>query len=207
MKLTSILSKAVSLFLLQGFLCSPALPENEPAKSIVPLPKEVVVLKLPKNELKWKETLRVISPEYCTVERIPAAQEDKKWSELIGIQVFREAGVNKRTVSIDRIADAFKQETINRYPGNKVTWTQLRKTKSDLIYEWILHSQFKNTPPQHEIARLFLTDEGIHRIGFTRQHREMSEAERSKWIEIIEEDVSLEILEHAYEMEQTISIW
>jgi hypothetical protein len=171
------------------------------------LPKETAVLKLPKNELEWKEKTRKIEKGYWLVERMPADQSPKYWSDSIAIQIIKRNDMNKRTITIERAADIIKENLVNQYPGLRMRWGQFRISDSELYYEWIMDPKIKAVPSQHTIARVFLTDEGFHRIGIKRRFGKLSEDERMKWFGVLENDVSMESLCDAHAMKPAISIW
>lgn len=195
-------------FLFQALVCIWVFSSEKERRTqhMLSLPKEVAVLRLPKDEPFWKAIVRQEENDYCLVERIPINQDATKWSQKIGNEIYRE--INKKKVSIDQVADIIKTDLANHYPaGTTITWTILRKNASELLYEYVLNSKLKDIPSCHEIARVFLTNEGMYRVGYTRRFNEMSKNERAKWIEVLERDVFLESLGIAFEMEHAISIW
>lgn len=205
MKIQSMCLKSAYFFLFLIFLCSQAFSEINPFE-LFSLSRETFVLKLPEDNLNWKERNRVMTLDYYLVERIPVDQDPVKWCESIGIEMQREKSAIHRTITIDSIAETIKRDTARRLPGVNVTWNQLYKSRSELLYEMIIHSQHTDTPPSHEITRVFLTREEVHRIGFSRRYEEMSKAEREKWIEILQKNVSLECLANVSMTKGSISI-
>lgn len=77
------------------------------------------------------------------------------------------------------------------YLGKKVTCNILERNNSDIIYGWILHEPYKKIPPQHFIARAFLTDLGFHQIGFTQKHRQLTPNEKENWMKLFRESASV----------------
>src|SRR5262249_15211111 len=117
------------------------------------------------------------------VERIPSSQNPENWSELIGIQFFDLSLLEAKAIkSIEDFAKGLQKITINAYPNSKVSWRYIEKNQNDIIYEWVLHEPYKNIPLQHEIARIFLSQSGFHRIGYTRKGQEMNSSEREEWV-------------------------
>jgi len=152
-------------------------------------PAKTIVLKLSGYE-NWKEISRSVSENSGMVERIPAGQSIENWSELICIQYQKFD--NAKGLCIEDLVNEFRKNTLNSYPGNKVSWKIIDNSANAIIYEWILHKPYKDIPPQHEIARIFLTKNGeFHRIGFTRQHTVMTEEERNKWIKSLRESTNV----------------
>lgn len=170
-------------------------------------PPETVILTLPdENYAGWKEIARGVSKKEGVIECIPVSQEVENWSELISIQYKDRADINREAArSIEAAVDCLRKTTVAAYPGNKVTWTILEKNKSDILYEWILHESYQNIPPQHELARAFLTEQGLHRVGFVRQNREMSAEEREKWIKSLRKSAVVSI-EEASKTPQGLSL-
>ena len=168
---------------------------------------ETIVLKLPKDYSSWREISRIVDEKKCIVERIPLDQTNSNWSELIAIQYAdKENLIMKGCIFIEDCIDLIREQTINSHPGKKVTWRIIDKCKTNIIYEWILHEQYKDIPPQHEIARAFLTEKGFHRIGFTRKNNEMNLDEREKWIELLRESVSVVSMEEARNIPHGLSM-
>jgi len=152
-------------------------------------PSSTIVLKLPDHE-NWKEISRSVSENSGLVERIPNSQSIENWSELICIQ-YQKNDVFK-SICIENIVNQLRETTLNSHPGNKVSWKILENSANDIIYEWILHKPCQDIPPQHEIARIFLTKSGeMHRIGFTRRNALMTPEERTNWIKLLRESTTI----------------
>ena len=172
------------------------------------LPSETIVLKSPNNSYaNWKEIARFVTEKEGVIEYIPSDQQIANWSELICIQYFDKSAMKKKASnSIEDAMELFRESILAYYTGNKVTWRLIEKNKSDAIYEWILHKPFKDIPPQHEVARAFLTDMGLHRIGFTRKNKEMSSEERERCIKSLQDSVAVVSIEKAKSEAQALSI-
>jgi hypothetical protein len=172
------------------------------------LPSETIVLKSPNNSYaNWKEIARCVTEKEGMIEYIPSDQQIANWSELICIQYFDKSSMKRKASnSIEDTMELFRESTLASNAGNKVTWRLIEKNKSDAIYEWILHKSFKNIPPEHEVARAFLTDTGLHRIGFTRKNKEMSPEERERCIKSLRDSVSVVSIEEAKSTTQGLSI-
>ena len=170
-------------------------------------PLEMIVFDTPKDVAnEWKEINRSVTENIGTVEYIPSDQQIENWSEIICIQYREKSFFNKEfNSSLDAAMEMLRLETLKSYPGCKVTWNILDKNQSDVIFEWILHNQYKDVPPQHEIARAFITDKGFHRIGYTRQYREMNPDERNKWYTALKESAVVVNLEEAVNEPQKLS--
>lgn len=171
-------------------------------------PEEMVVLQLSKDSIhNWKEILRFVTDKEGIVELIPLNQKVKNWSELICIEYIGRAILNRQmAISIDDSVDLIKKKTISSYPGNQVSWRIIEKNKSDIIYEWILHKPYKNIPAQHQISRAYLTEKGLHRIGFTRQYNEMTPDERDEWIKLMQKSIFIVSSEEVRNINQGLSL-
>lgn len=141
---------------------------------------ETVVLEFPENECKWREVSRFVSKDLCTVERIPENQEVNDWIDLIDIHFYKNDGKKRR--NIEKILKSFHQVALDRYSQKKLTWKVLQKDKNTALYEWILHSYHNGIAPQHVIARVFVTGDGIHTISYDHQYTPLDQKERDKWV-------------------------
>lgn len=172
-----------------------------------PLPPEVIVLNLPNSHTNWKEISRYVTEKEGLVEYIPLDQQKANWSELICFQYLDKSSMKPKVRdSIVDILELLQENKLNSYPGNKVTWRIIEKNKADAIYEWILHKPYKNIAPEHEIARAFLTDTGLNRIGFSRKNREMSSDEREQCIKLLKDSVSLVSIKEGHRSVQGLSM-
>lgn len=171
-------------------------------------PAETIILKLPSNSCaNWKEIGRSVTEKEGIVERIPFNQTVKNCSEHICIQFYDRSTWGKmRGASAEKLLDQLRETILTAYPGNKVTWKIIEKNENDFIYEWILHKPYKDVSPQHEIARYFLTENGFHRIGFTRKNAEMNAAEREGWIKLLKENTSVVSFEEAANTSEGLSM-
>lgn len=161
--------------------------------------KETVVLKLPNGKPSdWKEISRFLGKKEGVVERIPKNQTIDKWNQVIVFQYNTDA--KRSTIGVRAISDGLKTATKKAYPGSQVTWKLIELNKFDFIYEWVLHTPYKDIPVQHEVARGFLTEKGFHRVAFNRRYQQMDENEKNKWLKVLKESVSVESIEKANEL-------
>lgn len=195
-------SKIASIFTILLFLFSLGSVHSDDFKKV--FPSETFLLNLPNNESQnWKEISRYISAKETMVESIPCDQTAENWSELIAFQFFRMRGEGK---SIDDIIYNIRETILSAYPEGKVTWNIIEKNKNDIIYEWALHEQYNNVPPQHEIARGISTEKGLHRIGFTLKNKEMTPDIREKWVKLLRESALVVPLKVAMDTPEGLSI-
>ena len=178
------------------------------ALSSIDRPSETVVLKLPGySHLNWKDITHAITKKMGLIERIPCNQTSETWSELICIQYRDRSDWDRGQINcIENIMDRVQEEAFSTYPRNKSTWRIIEKNKNDILYEWILHKQHNGVPPQHEVARAFLTETGFHSVAFTRKSAEMSPDERGKWIKLLKESASVVSFKEAGDIPDGISM-
>jgi hypothetical protein len=171
------------------------------------LPKETLVLKLPNNRSAWKELSRSVTEKEGLVEYIPSDQNATNWSELVYIQYFHKTSLKqKASNSIEDALELCRETTLASHPEAKVTWNSIEKNKSDAIYEWTLHEPLQNIAQECEVARVFLTEIGLCRIGFTRKNQVMTSEERARCIKLLKESVSLVGIEEAKRIPDGLSI-
>jgi len=153
-------------------------------------PSEIAIVRLyhshdeDKLNRKWQIVKRVLSDNKATVEYIPADQDLPDWSDLLTIQYAGE--ITSNNSSIDALIDRSREEVIHHPQGREINWNVLSKTKSDAIYEWTLDTPSKNIRSQHEISRIILTKNGMHRISFTKKNETMNDDEKRMWMHILE---------------------
>lgn len=172
-------------------------------------PPETIILRLPNNGYaNWKEIVRQVSENEGLVERIPSNQTVETLSELITIQYHGRATWNKErasSASLEELLASIREITSFSYPGSKITWKIIEKSEYDSIYEQILRGEGA-TPTEHDIARVFLTPSGLHRVAFTRKHTEMSFEEREKWIRLLKESASVVSFKEATNASKALSL-
>ena len=167
-------------------------------------PSETIVLKLPDSTRKdWKEAGKFCTQEMALALLIPINQTPENETESITIQYLMDW---KDIKSIEDAVDIIGESILSLYPKNTTTWKILEKNKTDIIYEWIVHKPYEHFPVQHEISRVFLTEQGFHRISFTHKHSVMSSAEKAKWVKSLRELSSVVSAKEAAAATQGISI-
>ena len=151
-------------------------------------PSETLILKLPDNsEDNWKEIFHHVNKNEGIIERIPLNQTIKNWSNLICIQYYDISKLDRPDDVIQGFLDSMKNTTLSSYPDKLATWKLIEKTSKGAIYEWMSY----HNSTQHEVARVVLTNTGLHRIGFTKKNGIMSSDERQKWIKLLRENTLL----------------
>ena len=117
------------------------------------------------------------------IEAVPKGQTLKKFTDMLTIQ-FRgfdpRAGGHLTALEYMKV---FKNMAKERSP--KIVWKVIKKNSSnDVVYEW----RIQNSPEiedQHEIARIIITDKGLHRVAFVKKVPQLSLEERQEWIQAL----------------------
>jgi len=131
----------------------------------------------------WKEIGRSQQNDIGIVEYVPIDQSPANWTDLICFQRINKTSSNKGTTqSIDHFLKAMQASTLSAFPGRKATFNVIEKSKSEAIYEWSLQEPYKNVQPQHEVVRVFLSKNAIHRVGYTKKNQMMSSQEHDLWL-------------------------
>jgi len=153
-----------------------------------PPPLQTIVLKLPNGgHNDWKEMKRNVTKDEASIICIPLDKLRENCSEAIHIQYHAFKGSESAEIALDMIRDG----VLNAYPDNKVTWNIIEKNKHDFLYEWSVDN-LKGSPSSiTEIARVFLTSSGAHRVLFVTQNSAMSAEKRKKWVQLFKESASL----------------
>ncbi len=167
------------LFFINGTTFEPLLVQCQPT--------ETAFIKLD-NVYNWKEINRYVTDQEGVVECIPVNQTLQNWTELLCIQYANRASFEKgKNFCIENIVNKIRDTCLSSYPQNTITWKFIEKNKNAIIYEWVLDKQHNDIPPQHEIARAFLTETGFHRIGITYKNKQFNLSEKEKWIGLLKE--------------------
>lgn len=184
----------------------PPVLETKSAPAIVDAERqmETIVLKLPQDSPKWREVSWMLTAEDLTTERIPENQELTNWTDLIFIYFC--STVSNESISIDRILEKHHQAAIEHYPGKKISWNVIQKNRFDVMYEWTLHTQYKDIPPQHIISRVFLTKNGLNTIALNHRKMEMDQKEREKWIALLSKNITIENVKNVHGSDSTLSL-
>ncbi|MBN2909214.1 hypothetical protein JQC72_06720 [Polycladomyces sp. WAk] len=117
---------------------------------------------------------------------VPEGQSADDWTEAITIDIHKglqnEATVNDYATEM---RNSVNEQVRN---GGKVTWRTLSETQDDLMYEFIIENDGYQDN-QHEISRVVATDEEIIALHYTNKLSvPLSEDERQKWIQILQEE-------------------
>jgi hypothetical protein len=136
----------------------------------------------------WKEISQQCTKKEGFLECIPPDQALENWSEMLSTHyVTRSELDEEKSSSVQNLLDSFRKAKLSSYPGSKVSWQIIEKNEDNAMYEWILHEQHEDIPPQHEIVRMFLTKGFLHRVGFTKRQVQMSPKEREQRLTILKQ--------------------
>lgn len=153
-------------------------------------PAETMVLQFPdKSEGKWREFARHADNKSSMIEVIPVNQTNQTWSDLICIQYISKS--NMEATSLKQMMNNICYTIESSCPESEVKWKIIEENEDSILYEWTLDDPINNCPFECEIARAVWTGKGFHRIGFNKRHRPITREERSKWIKLLKENVSI----------------
>lgn len=129
----------------------------------------------------WKRISREVNEKKGYAEFIPSWQSPNDWSERISI-MFGESYLDyKSKDSMNELINNVRELSYRTFPNCEAYWNLLEQNENDFTYEWILLTPYKHHAPQHEVARIFLTEKYIHRVGIIRNKYEMSREEVNQW--------------------------
>ena len=107
-------------------------------------------------------------------EIIPASETIHNWSKMITIQYK-----DKRKDNPEKFMQALKVSMQSKCKNTK--WEVLEKTNNSILYEWSI----KGCSPhkdQHELSKLILGNDGLHRVAYTEKVKSIPNKTREKWI-------------------------
>lgn len=107
-------------------------------------------------------------------EYIPYDESIKNWSKMVTVQ-FKSGRKDDPQVFMNDL----KNKMIKRCEN--LVWDVIKKEKNSVLYEW----RIKECSPhsdQHEIAKLILGNDGLHRVAYTEKVQNISPKKRAEWI-------------------------
>jgi len=107
-------------------------------------------------------------------EFIPANETIQNWSKMISIQYISGRKDNPE-VFMNALKSRMEQQCKN------TTWKTISKDKNSILYEWKISNCSPNSD-QHEIARLFLGNDGLHRAAYTEKVKTMPNEIQKEWV-------------------------
>ena len=142
-------------------------------------PKELAYL--PRTENEWTTRAFDRSPDGAGIvsESVPADESFELWTRMVTIQ-FLEGSEATPHELMDRILARHSA----RCP--ELVSNLIREDELGVIYEWRIDA-CPAAPDQHEVARVFTGEEGLHRVAYVQKGPVMPDEVRAEWIERLSE--------------------
>ena len=107
-------------------------------------------------------------------EIIPQNENIDNWTKMITIQFYsgRKDDPEKFEKALEASMKKRCKETI---------WKVINKDNKSILYEWSINNCAPN-PDQHEISRIFLGNDGLHRAAYTEKVENMQRATHDEWV-------------------------
>ncbi len=127
---------------------------------------------------QWKVGYSVENEKEILIEYVPADKTDETRAELVTTRFFKGA---HRTSTVP---DAYQfLEKAARDACARAQWLTLISGTESIVYVWNNEKCKKKGEAEYEIARLFLSDAGIHRISYACRNKEEFETVKDFWLE------------------------
>lgn len=107
-------------------------------------------------------------------EIIPASESIHNWSKMVTFQYK-----DKRKDNPEKFMQALKLSMKNKCKNTK--WEILEKISNSILYEWSING-CSPLQDQHELSKLILGNDGLHRVAYTEKVKSMPKDTRAKWI-------------------------
>lgn len=107
-------------------------------------------------------------------EIIPQNEAIDKWTKMITIQYY-----SGRKDDTEAFMNALEMSMKKRC--KETMWKVIEKNNNSILYEW----KIKNCSPnddQHEISKLFIGNDGLHRAAYTEKVQNMQSNVRDEWV-------------------------
>jgi len=108
------------------------------------------------------------------VEYVRKGENIENWSELITIQFFE----NSTDTPTDLMS---KLKTSMNNRCQSTFWKEIEEDEASILYEWKINN-CKTNPDQHEIARIFKGNDGLHRAAYTIKTSNIENKKKEDWI-------------------------
>ncbi|MFC7395259.1 hypothetical protein [Scopulibacillus cellulosilyticus] len=134
----------------------------------------------------WKLGYKTNANGVEMYEFIPKDESIEDWKQVVTIQFFPIE--NLKNPSIDNYINQFLQkvnQTVRQQNG-KVKTNIIDKKENDVMYEFIVTDD-PSLEDQHEIGRVFLTNEGMWHIHYAIKKAPMGEEQRNQWINLLKQ--------------------
>lgn len=177
---TSFLLTIICLFCCN--FCFSAEGFTAPFKKVTYTPSETIALQFDEVD-QWKQISKYTDENDAFVEFVPMDQTKKNWSQLVAIQFFSNSDTEPPLIEtiVFSILNAFKEER-----SQNVTMKIINKNETDILFEWI-SIDFQGNPCGYNLAKIFLTKRGSHRIEFIKKGGMLTDKEKEKWIQLFNE--------------------
>lgn len=182
-----MLKKALSTLALGLLTTLPLFSDINTTKLFQNLPeddssKQGIVIPIPDEELQqsWKLAFQEAVPNGpWIIEWTPKDEDVTNWTKLIQIQFLPAKQFGGTTISAEDFSKSFVSLIKEEFPDivAKVTPQGANGT----IIDWSLPKASGTEPPQHELARIISTPQGIYRIAFTVKVPAMDNTLKETW--------------------------
>ena len=118
---------------------------------------------------------------------IHGGETTENWTELVSIDTFpglQEQGNPEEFASL-------MEKSIREWGGDKVFWNVIRKSPTDLVYEWQTAGR-EGTPDQHSLGRIVLGKEGLHLAVYAKKTSALNPEQRAEWLQHLDAAILVE---------------
>lgn len=127
----------------------------------------------------WQVGYTNTDADGTVVEYVPRGQTIDNWTELVATRFF--SGLQKSTT----VSMLFKRYTKTAFENCKRSHLQtLIEGPKNIIYEWNNQSctDTSEARPQYEIARIFESEYGLHRVSYACKDKNVFESIKEEWM-------------------------
>ncbi|MDH4157601.1 MAG: tetratricopeptide repeat protein [candidate division Zixibacteria bacterium] len=114
------------------------------------------------------------------IEYVPAGETIEDWSELISTRYY--PGLYKASSAVD-VYDVMHKAAMENCAGSH--WLPLVQGSMNIIYEWNNEACAEAGAAEYELARIFVSDRGIHRIAYACRSRDTFKAGKNRWMDVL----------------------
>ena len=114
------------------------------------------------------------------IEYIPAGESIEHWSELISTRYY--PGLYKAASAVD-VYDIMHKVAMENCARSH--WLPLVQGSMNIIYEWNNEACTEIGAAEYELARIFASKRGIHRIAYACKNRDTFEADKQRWMDVL----------------------
>jgi len=138
-------------------------------------PKERAYLPRPENEWISQAYDRSLDGDGLVSESVPADESFKLWTRMVTIQFIEGSEATPHELM---------EQILARHSARcpEIVSNVIREDELGVIYEWRIDA-CPAAPDQHEVARVFTGEEGLHRVAYVQKGPMMPDDVRAEWIE------------------------